>query len=62
MEYSKSKIIKEIAQELDCGNDCYYNPKTGEIISIPNFAQLAHNNDKHYEISIIPYGFKHCNS
>ncbi|WP_245577825.1 UPF0158 family protein [Gelidibacter mesophilus] len=36
-----SKIINEIAQELDCGNDCYYNSKTDEIIAIPNFAQLA---------------------
>lgn len=41
MENSKSKIINKIAQELDCGNDCYYNPKTDEIISIPNFEQIS---------------------
>ena len=38
MENIKSNIIKEIAQELDCGNDCYYNTKTDEIIAIPNFS------------------------
>ncbi len=41
MENSKSKIIKEIAQELDCGNDCYYNSKTDEIIAIPNFSSFS---------------------
>jgi hypothetical protein len=41
MENSKSKIIKEIAQELDCGSDCYYNPKTDEIIAIPNFSSFS---------------------
>ena len=41
MENSKSKIIKEIAQELDCGFDCYYNPKTDEIVTIPNFGQIS---------------------
>ena len=40
MENSKSKIIKEIAQELDCGCDCYYNPRTDEIVAIPNFGQI----------------------
>ena len=41
MENSKSEIIREIAQELDCGSDCYYNPKTDEIVSIPNFGQIS---------------------
>ena len=41
MENSKSKIIKDIAQELDCGNDCYYNSKTDEIIAIPNFSNIS---------------------
>ncbi|WMI70036.1 UPF0158 family protein [Mangrovimonas sp. YM274] len=40
MENSRSKIIKEIAQELDCGNECYFNPKTNEIITIPNFSNF----------------------
>ena len=34
---SKQNLIKEIAQELDCGNDCFYNIKTKEIITIPSF-------------------------
>ena len=33
-------IIREIAQELDCGNDCYYNIKTNEILALPNFSQI----------------------
>ena len=41
MDNSKSNIIKEIAQELDCGNDCYYNSKTNEIVAIPNFSQIS---------------------
>ena len=40
MDNSRQNIIKEIAQELDCGNDCYYNPKTNEIVAIPNFSQV----------------------
>lgn len=41
MENSRAKIIKEIAQELDCGNNCYYNSKTDEIITIPNFSSFS---------------------
>tara|TARA_R110000744_G_scaffold212886_1_gene331813 strand:- start:193 stop:639 length:447 start_codon:yes stop_codon:yes gene_type:complete len=37
MDNSRKNIIKEIAENLDCGNDCYYNFKTNEIVSIPNF-------------------------
>ena len=40
MEKLKSKLIKEIAEELDCGNDCYYNPKTDEIVAIPKLSDL----------------------
>jgi hypothetical protein len=29
-------ILKEIAEQIDCGFDCYLNIKTNEIISIPN--------------------------
>jgi len=32
----KKSIIIEIAQEIDCGSDCYFNVKTNEIIAIPN--------------------------
>lgn len=40
MENSKSKIIKEIAPELDYGSNCYFNLKTEEIIAIPNFNEF----------------------
>ncbi len=39
MDNSTQNIIKEIAQELDCGIDCYYNPKANELITIPNFGK-----------------------
>jgi hypothetical protein len=29
--------IKEIADNLDCGMRCFYNLKTGEIKTLPNF-------------------------
>ena len=41
----RSNIIKEIAQELDCGFDCYYNSKTEEIISVPNFSKFPDEED-----------------
>ncbi|SHK06006.1 UPF0158 family protein [Pseudozobellia thermophila] len=37
MDNSLKNIIKEIAQNLDCGYNCYYNSKTNEILTIPNF-------------------------
>ncbi len=40
MDKSREYIIKEIAQELDCGSDCFYNPKTKEVIAIPNFTEI----------------------
>lgn len=45
MDNSKQNIIKEIAQELDCGSDCYYNSKTDEIIAIPNFSNMSDNDE-----------------
>ncbi len=41
LDNSKQNIIKEIAQELDCGNDCYFYPKTDKIIAIPNFSNVS---------------------
>ncbi|TXK70627.1 UPF0158 family protein [Mesonia sp. HuA40] len=35
MNTEQKKLIYAIAQELDCGMDCYYNVKTQEFISIP---------------------------
>jgi ribosomal protein L11 methylase PrmA len=45
MDSLKSNIIREIAQELDCGFDCYFNLKTNEIIGIPNFSQFSDEED-----------------
>lgn len=49
MENTKSKIINEIAQELDCGNECYYNPKTNEIIAIPHYS-IVFDEDEFQEL------------
>ena len=45
MDNIKQHIVKQIAQELDCGFDCYYNSKTDEIVAIPNFAQFSDEED-----------------
>ncbi|MGM0600167.1 MAG: UPF0158 family protein [Candidatus Rifleibacteriota bacterium] len=31
------KQIERIADDLDCGMKCFYNPKTGDIKSVPDF-------------------------
>ena len=41
MDNTKQNIVKNIAQELDCGFDCYYNSKTNEIIAIPSFSEFS---------------------
>ena len=45
MDDSRQNIIKEIVQELDFGFDCYYNSKTNEIVTIPNFSHIADEDD-----------------
>ena len=45
MDNNKQNIIKNIAQELDCGFDCYYNSKTNEVITIPSFSQFSDEED-----------------
>lgn len=40
MKKDLSKIIRSIAQELDCGCACYLHLKTNEIIAIPNFSEM----------------------
>ena len=45
MDNLKQHIVKQIAQELDCGFDCYYNSKTDEIVAIPSFAQFSDEDD-----------------
>ena len=41
MDNPKQHIVTNIAQELDCGFDCYFNSSTEEIIAIPNFSQFS---------------------
>lgn len=45
MDNLKQNIIKQIAQELDCGFDCYYNFKTNEIVPIPSLSHIADEDD-----------------
>ncbi len=45
MDKSTQNIIKKIAQELDSGFNCYFNPKTDEIVAIPNFSQYFDDED-----------------
>ena len=54
MRNSKTEIIKKIAQELDCGNDCYYNSKTDEIIAVPNFSNFPEEEEfrKHFKTEL----------
>ena len=40
MANTDKNIIKEIAENLDCGFDCYYNPKTQEVLTIPNLSNI----------------------
>jgi len=40
MANSNKNIIKEIAENLDCGFNCYYNSNTTEIVTIPNFSNI----------------------
>ncbi len=40
MGNSQKNIITEIAENLDCGSDCYYNPTTDEIVTIPNLSHM----------------------
>jgi hypothetical protein len=48
MDKSDQNIINNIAQELDCGSDCYYNPETKELICIPS-ADLRMGDEDYYE-------------
>lgn len=41
----KQHIVKQIAEELDCGFNCYYNSKTEEIIAIPSFSEFTDEDD-----------------
>jgi hypothetical protein len=41
MADTRKRIIKEIAEYLDCGYNCYYNVKSDEIINIPDFSSVS---------------------
>jgi hypothetical protein len=45
LDNTKQNIVKNIAQELDSGFDCYYNFKTDEIVAIPNLSQFSDGED-----------------
>lgn len=44
--------IKEIAENLDCGNICYYNLKTGEIKTLTDFSSYGETDMEIWEESI----------
>ncbi len=48
MEISEEKI-KEIAEELECGMVCYYNIKTGKVVSILDPDNYAMMNSEFWE-------------
>lgn len=41
--------INEIAQEMDCGNHCYLNLKTGELIFMPDFDYDFDDRKEYYQ-------------
>lgn len=38
LDKHRQGIVTNIAEELDCGFDCFFNVKTNEIITIPNMS------------------------
>lgn len=42
---NKHNIIREIVMDLECGYDCFYNPKNDAIISIPSTNQFIVDDD-----------------
>ncbi len=49
MDKPDQNIINEIAQQLDCGNECYFNPSTKELICIPNANLMATGDEDYYK-------------
>jgi len=41
----KQNIVTNIAQELDCGFDCFYNFQTDEIVTTPNLSHIVNEDD-----------------
>ena len=48
MDKPEQDIINEIAQQLDCGNECYFNQKTKELVCIPNADLMAMGDEEYY--------------
>lgn len=61
MNKPDQKIINEIAQELDCGNECYFNQKTKELICLPN-ANLMETAGEDYYKEMFQEDFKKIES
>ncbi|WP_299157019.1 hypothetical protein [uncultured Christiangramia sp.] len=61
MNKPDQKIINEIAQELDCGNECYFNQKTKELICLPN-AELMETAGEDYYKEMFQDDFKKIES
>lgn len=49
MDKPDQNIINEIAQQLDCRNECYFNQKTKELICIPNAKLMAMGDEEYYK-------------
>ena len=49
MNKPDQNIINEIAQELDCGNECYFNQKTKELICLPNVDLMETAGEDYYK-------------
>ena len=49
MNKPDQNIINEIAQELDCGNECYFNQKTKELICLPNADLMETAGEDYYK-------------
>jgi hypothetical protein len=45
MDNPNKEIIKEIAQHLECGFDCYFNSTTNEVVPIPNIGQIDYEEE-----------------
>ena len=41
--------IREISQQFDCGNCCYWNKKTGKLIFTPDFDENIYAEKEFYE-------------
>ncbi len=41
LDKDKNNLINDIAQNIDCGYDCFYFPASGEVVLIPSLSQHA---------------------